>query len=182
MAKNYIRMIAKERGLNSEELVAFLGAKNTSVQIDEDDPRIQQFIQQQHSASNQDSVVGLNATTEGELEYLSALRRNARFASLNARQFYKVELSRCHNLSTQDLIAEMQQSGDINEGDVNETVESNDDFFGMIRRSGNQQVAVLSLPPVNNLKVLTAQSSSELISVTKQELPLSDIDSQKTQQ
>lgn len=170
-------MIAKERGLNSEELVAFLGAKNASVQIDEDDPRIQQFIQQQQDASNQDSVAGLNATTEGELEYLSALRRNARFASLNARQFYKVELSRCHNLSTQDLIAEMHESGD-----VNETVESNDDFFGMIRRSGNQQVAVLSLPPVNNQKVLTAQSPSELISVTKQELPLSDTDSRETQQ
>ena len=180
MAKNYIRNIARSHGVNTEELVNFLGAKNGSIQIDEDDPRIKQFLNRQKAADNSQENTGLNATTEGEIEYLKSLRRNARYASLHARNFYKQELIRCHNLSTLELTAEMRDEGD------ELSIQDDNDFFTMVRESAGHQAAVLLLPKMTNHKVLGSAEpqiqATETTLATKQEPLSSNIDSSETQQ
>ncbi|MBW4628967.1 MAG: hypothetical protein KME49_26520 [Brasilonema octagenarum HA4186-MV1] len=117
MARKSIRQLANEHGINTNDLITALGAKSGGDLIDEEDPRIAQFLKskrssqqtaQQQAASQEGEISPDNLTTEVIGEYREHLTDTARTIRIQAGGFLRREVGRYHMMPTSEVLAELE--------------------------------------------------------------------------
>lgn len=103
MAKRTLRQLANQLSVNVNELIQFFGAKNGNEEIDENDPKIAQFI---NRGNGQQTNAAGNLFTEVAKEYQEELGDAAVQIRLGGGEYLRREVARLTMMPTNAVLDE----------------------------------------------------------------------------